>query len=285
MNLTKKISIVCLTMLLIGISTFLYATMIAPTNIAIREEAISSPSIPQTFNEVKILFFSDVHYDQFLDETQLSKAIDLMNAQNPDIVLFGGDLIDNSEQFEITPSQNEQLIQLLSKIEAPLGKFAVLGEHDLYNSTIKENIENILYAAEFEVITNKSIRIRNLSHDSIVLTGIDSSLNGFPNFVDPYVTVLQEDFNITLCHTPDTVLDLNPTTTDLFLAGHSHGGEIYIPILGPTFRVAYAEEFNNGKHNVGGILVDITDGLSTSEYNARLFSQSEIVVYTLYSEN
>ncbi len=283
MNKILKLLISLIVVTLATYLIYIYATEISIKNLTIREETINSSEIPLELDEIKILFFSDLHYNNFMDKERLEVMVDQIKIQNFDIVLFGGDLLDHPASNFPSEEVKNELIDLLKQIEAPLGKFAVLGNHDLESSSTKDIVENILYQADFEVITNQTRRIRNFSNDSIVLVGLDSQSLGSPDFITPFENILEQDFTIVLCHTPDTVLEVPQNLSDLFLAGHGHGGQVDIPFLGSSYKPQYAQQYYKGKHYINNILLDVTSGMGTTKFDVRLFAPAEVVIYTLKS--
>ncbi len=284
MKKTTKILVSFIILIITGFSVFLYSTQISPKNLTLRHESITSSSIPDQMDGFKILFFSDLHYNQYMDKERFEPMLKEINAQNADVVLFGGDLFDHPSSNMPTDEIQNELIELLTQIQAPYGKFAVLGNHDLESNTTKELVEEIYYKSNFEVITNQRRRLRKNSNESIVLIGLDSQSLGNPDFETPFENVLEEDYTIVLCHTPDTVLEVPQNLTDLFFAGHGHGGQIDFPIFGAYYTPTYAEEFYKGRYNLNGTLLDVTNGLGTTLYDVRFLAEPEIVVYTLNAQ-
>ena len=133
------------------------------------------------------------------------------------------------------------------------------------------------------LFTNKTIRLRNRSGASIVLAGLDSELLGNPEIENTFASIQTTDFSIILCHTPDTILNCPLSQIDLFLAGHSHGGQIYFPFVGSLVKVPYAEVYYRGKHQLDNAILDVTNGTGTTRMDLRFLAEAEIVVYTLHS--
>lgn len=284
MNKIKKILIIVISTLLLISLCVMHSFFIAPRKITVREETLTSDKIPVSMNGFKIVFFSDVHFNGYVNEERLEDIIDIINTQNPDAVLFGGDLFDHPSSHLPSEAVQSTAVKLFSSIEAPKGKFAVLGNHDLESSTVKDIVETVLYDAGFEVLANKSLRIRNSSSGSIVLTGLESGLLGHPDVTTPFETVSSEDYSIILCHTPDTALEITTSKGDLFLAGHGHGGQIYFPVFGALYRPKGAEEYYRGTHELENMILDVTNGCGTTKADIRFLADAEIVVYTLHSK-
>lgn len=284
MNKTKKILIVVISVILAILLCAVHALMIAPYKINVRNETISSEKIPVSMDGFKIVFFSDVHYNGFVNEERFENIVNLINNENPDVVLFGGDLFDHPANKLPGDIEKDIAKRLLSSIEAEKGKFAVLGNHDLESSSTAIMVEELLYQADFEVLNNKTLRIRNDNSGSIVLCGIESGLLGHPDVITPFETIKTDDYAIVLCHTPDTALEVPSSKADLFLAGHGHGGQIYFPLFGAVYRPVGAEEYYRGTENIDGMHLDITNGCGTTKFDVRFMADAEIVVYTLNSK-
>ena len=284
MNKAKKILILVISIILVILLGVIHAMMIAPVKINVRQETLESEKIPVSMDEFKIVFFSDVHFNAFVDETRLQNIIDTINIENPDVVLFGGDLFDHPANNMPNEIELSIVTKLMNEIEADKGKFAVLGNHDLESVSTALMVEQVLYDAGFEVLSNKTLRLRNGNSGTITLCGLESGLLGHPDTVTPFETVKNEDYTIVLCHTPDTALELSTSKADLFLAGHGHGGQIYLPLIGAMYRPIGAEEYYRGRHKLDGMLLDITNGCGTTKADVRFLADAEIVVYTLKSK-
>ncbi|MEF9968065.1 MAG: metallophosphoesterase, partial [Longicatena sp.] len=254
----------------------------APKRFKVRYETITSTKISEQLNDVNILFFSDVHYNNFMNAERFDKVIQLINDTGADIVVFVGDLFDHPSSNIPSDEVVAKISEQLKSIEAPLGKFAVLGDHDLESSTSAEVVTSILNNADFEIITNRSLLIRNKGSEAISLVGLDSLTFGNPNIESAFSTVSPNIFNIVVCHTPDIADSLTPDLVDLLIAGHSHGGQAYFPIIGGIFRAQNAELYNKGKYKINdSFTLDVTNGVGTTDEDVRFLSDAEIVVYRL----
>ena len=284
----KKSLIFLLVLLLVFIGTiaavFYDGYNNASTRFYVRHETVSSTKIPSSLNNLQILILSDIHYNAFMDQERFQLVVDKINQANPDIIIFLGDLFDNPQDNYPSEEVISTITAQLDSLQAPLGKFAVLGEHDLVTQETKDLVKNILYNSNFEVLENQSIRLYNNSSSYIQLVGIENEINGLPSIETAFSSVDPEHYTIVLCHTPDTATNI-PNTADLILSGHSHGGQIYIPLIGPFEAIAYAEIYNHGKYHLNNTLLDVVGGVGTTKVDARVFAQAEIVVYTLKQLN
>ncbi|MBP3892181.1 MAG: metallophosphoesterase [Solobacterium sp.] len=253
----------------------------APTRFTVRYETLASTAIPEQMDDISILFFSDLDYNRFMKEERFAKLIRVINGLSPDVVIFGGDIFDQDAQ-PVTEEVYNQVVSGLKSIQAPLGKFAVLGDLDEVNLVTKNQSKNILYEADFEVLENQSISLRNEGSQAIYLVGLDNEITGYLNVSQAYQNVSRAGYTITVCHTPDTADDVPTDTTKYFLAGHSHGGQanwyfgsLYLPEKG-------ASNYLLGKHRIDeAFTLDITNGVGTTIKDVRFLANAEVVLYRL----
>jgi len=199
----------------------------------VRQVKVKIKNLPNSFKGYKIIQISDVHSGSFSDPSKLQHAIDLINEQNPDLVLFTGDMVNNvSEEFK-------PFIPLFSKIKAKDGKFAVLGNHD-YGDYVtwesphakKVNLEALIEyerQAGFDMLMNEN-RVIDRNGDKLYILGVENwGLKPFPQFgkIDKALeNVPQNAAKILMSHDPthfDYVVKKHPADVSLTLSGHTHG--------------------------------------------------------------
>jgi predicted MPP superfamily phosphohydrolase len=249
--------------------------------IRIRRETLSSEKIDTDLDGIRIVFFSDLDYGEFMDETRLELVKTKIEDADPDILIFGGDLFSDG----VTPDQTmiDTLSTFLSDIDAPLGKFAVYGDIDHSSEEVLNAVNAVYAAANVEVLNNAVVTLHNRTSKSISLIGLDSGLNGTVDVSTPYSQVSRNTYVLTVCHTPDTAADVPEDLTDYFLAGHSHGGQLYYG-LGAMYNPEMAQRYFRGKNTVNNsFVVDITNGVGTRKLDMRFGAPAEVVVYTLSS--
>lgn len=284
-KLLKIVSILLL-MSLCAAGIFFYSIFISVERLNVQYETITSTKIPIDLHDVKIGFISDLEYNHFMNKERLTNMIRTINAAKPDVIIFGGDIFNLPLTYVPDENIKQEITQLLKTIQAPLGKFAVYGEQDKIDETTLDMVSDILYASDFEILTNTSVKIRNGSSASVTLIGLDSLINGTVDFTQAFNNVSSTDFNILAAHCPDTIVTegFPNSSVDLMLAGHSHSAQIYIPLLGSISSDEGAKRYNHGKHTIQGTLLHISNGLGTSTMDMRLFSPPQMLVYRLQHE-
>ncbi len=266
-----------LTLLLIIFTTlfYTYTTYISTTKIKVREYRITNKKIPENFNGLKIIQISDLHYGSTMFEENLKTIKKLVNERKPDLVVFTGDLI--YKEKKLTIKEQEQLIKQLKEISASLGKYAILGDEDT------ENENTILHQSEFIVLKNEYDLIYKDNNNAILLIGLSNN----QNIENAYHYFQEEQHNaniytITLLHEPDTVDDIIGThQTDLFLAGHSHNGNIRLPIINYSpWKVKGAKKYDQDHYTIKNSELYISSGLGTKK-GIRLFCRPSINFFRL----
>ena len=252
----------------------------APSRFNIRREQLSSDKIPSQLDNVRILYFSDLKYGSYMDDERLQKLSERIGLVNTDALVFGGDLFDDTAAL---PENLEQLTAFFKNIDAPLGKFAVLGDTDRLSEKHLAAATEVFRNAGVEILVNKSAFLHNHGSESVTLVGLDNGLNGLPDQAVAYESVSPSAYTITVCHTPDTADSVRGELTDWFLAGHSLGGQAY-NLVSYEFTPAMAVQYFRGKHELNSFTLDITSGTGTTGRDIRFLSGAEIVLYTLHHE-
>ncbi|MFV0352039.1 MAG: metallophosphoesterase [Oscillospiraceae bacterium] len=225
---------------------------------------------------IKIVYAVDFQYDmqsgRIEDET-FQKAIDKIKAEQPDLILLGGDYITN-------PDNRRAAIPYLAQLEAPLGVYAVFGNHDARaRQFFKEELTNIHF------LENETVYIA-YNGTSLALTGVEDLWTGRP--VCQPDAVQKGQYGILLSHNPDFFETLAPELKDqysLTLSGHIHAGQItFFGLFGVPFVLDsvtdYGEKYRYGEKVYDGHRIYVSSGLGGGVANlaVRFFAQPEIVL-------
>lgn len=270
----KKIVIIALAAVSLIVLSYFNATKANPNQLKVREETIRSKKINEDLDGFLVVFFSDMNYGDFFDRKKLERMSETVNSFKPDLILFGGDLIDEVE----TPMSQEErdfLQESLRSLYARYGKFAVLGDEDMIS---EDKIKNILEEAEFEVLNNQ-IKVISIAPEArINIIGLNNSKNADP---DPSILadIDASAYSLVISHCPDLFEEVKGYNVDYMCAGHSRNGQIYFPLINFFYRDAGCQKYYRGKTTRNSTTLDITNGLGQNDYNARLNSDPEIVLY------
>lgn len=247
-----------------------------PTLQVVRHD-LTIAGLPESTPELTLAFASDFHAGLTTDPDLLRRACAAMSAAKPDLLLLGGDFVS------LDARQIEWLAPLLSTVTAPLGRFAVLGNHDRWNGAAQ--VTRTLEANGIEVLVNENRRLPPPFHD-VWVCGFDDYLTGQ---VDVGAALADAGgTRIVLMHAPDSLEDLADEHFALAICGHTHGGQIAFrsgaPLLsapGPLSRV-YSRGLFRVDH--GGFLL-VSVGVGCSTLPVRLNSDPEIIVCRLLARS
>lgn len=276
-----KLLVVLLVMALMVASILYYAIYVSPEKLTTKYDTVTSSKIPDSLDNVTIGFFSDIYYLEFMDHARLEKMVEEIKEAHVDILLFGGDLFSQPQSEDISAEDISALSELLDSLEAPLGKFYVLGDIDCTNEDTKTLVSNILFNAGFEELTNKSIKLHNRKMECINLIGLDNMINGSVDVQSAFSSISDESFNVVFTHTPDNVTTLPIETVDLALAGHSLGGQVRLPGIGASEVIVGSEKYSYGLYTYNGKTIRVSNGIGTSEVDMRLLCPPQFNVMVL----
>ena len=280
MNKWLKISI-SLILFIIGI--IMYARFIGTMGFDTKEYTIYNKSLPSGFDGMKIIHFSDIHYNRAITSEKIDKIIDEINLINADIVVFTGDLID--KDMIITDNDYEYLTNAFSKINAKYGKYAVLGNHDYKDM---DKVIKVYNDSGFKYLENSYDIIYNERNEKIFIGGIGNVSYNLDN-VDSVMEYFNSDndiqYKIMLVHEPD-ISDMVVDNYDisLILAGHSHNGQVRLPGIGAVYTPPYSKKYYDEYYSVGGTDLYISSGIGVSSINYRLFNRPSINFYRVNKE-
>ncbi|WP_068672535.1 metallophosphoesterase [Oceanobacillus sp. Castelsardo] len=256
---------------------YFYAKELEPRMIKFQHEVIHSKKIPPSFQNFKIAQFSDTHIGFHYTINQLSELIDKINAIQPDVIVFTGDLVDNPYEFDEYSSLQEKL----KLLEAPYGKFWIYGNHD-HGGYGTEIIKKVMKKSDFHLLQNSHSVIEK-EFDRFILVGIDDVMLGKPNLSVALDQVNHELFTILLAHEPDYADTASEYPIDVQLSGHSHGGQVRLPWIGDLYTPDYAEKYVQGKYllNRDAFTLYVNSGIGTTRLPYRFLCKPEIHIYTL----
>lgn len=244
--------------ILILIFLFIWSFFIEPHLLVTKHYNIES------FEGTRIVFVSDFHISKY-DKGRLERIVKLINKQNPNLVLSGGDFIKGHDGKN-TLSIEEQA-EILSKIEAPF--ITVLGNHDGWYD--KEKVAETLKNAGIFVLSNS-----NIGFNEMYIAGVEDKQTGTPDVEKALKGTSGK--RILLTHSPDIYYDVKEKV-DLILAGHTHGGQVSFPIIGaPIVPSDYGSKMAKNEINETQNRMIITKGLGTSILPIRFGAVPEIVV-------
>jgi len=223
----------------------------------VNEKTYHLPRLPAAWDGLSIVHFSDLHLRgsvtrRYFEEV-MAEAVELRG----DIVAFTGDLLDHPSCLEWVPST-------LGRLSAPLGCYFVLGNHDWYLPVVNE-VRELLRSHGW---TDLAGRVMELNRDGarLILAGTELPWMGEAPPVSGVRPSVSDTFSILLSHGPDQIDWARKHNIELMLAGHTHGGQIRLPILGPVYSPSrYSCRYASGVFWRSPTLMHVTRGISGRE--------------------
>lgn len=215
------------------------------------------PRLPAHWDGLSIVHLSDFHFYGAVARAYFEVVCERAANLRPDLFVFSGDLLDNPHLIDWLP-------ETLGKLAAPLGQYFVLGNHDWYldpDATRREirKYNWIDLAAETVRIESRTDAVNS----PLVLCGDETPWMG----VHPdLAAITQDSFRILVSHTPDNIGWARTNSIDLMLSGHTHGGQIRLPILGPVYSPSrHGCRFASGTFWLDPTLLYVSRGVSGKE--------------------
>jgi len=243
----------------------------------VTRRVLTFSDLPPAFDGLTILHISDVHAGLYMERDQMQEVVARANAQHADLVLQTGDMIDYS------PSYIPEYVAAFRELRAPLGVITCLGNHDLYTGASRV-IKGVRDAGQIVVRGDTHLIERNGS--TLALVGIDDPDNWV--FDDPQTLAVDrvlgglpsDAFTILLAHRPGAFDTARQRGVPLTLAGHIHGGQIAIPLVGWSAGLLITK-YVAGHFVSGGSQLYVSRGIGVVGVPIRVFVPPELALLEL----
>jgi predicted MPP superfamily phosphohydrolase len=230
---------------------FSYATLIEPRRPVLEQITLRLPHLPLGLDGVRIGQLSDLHLGHPYTEANTRWAVAQMVAAQPDLLVFTGDFV--SFQHTI-----DQLPTLLAPLHAPLGIYAVPGNHDYWEGF--GLIREALAPLGIQFLINAH-RILHVHGEPFALLGIDDLWEGESDLEAALHGVPAQMPKLLLSHVPDVADRAAAAGVAVQLSGHTHGGHVRAPLLGPFALPRHGTRYPNGLLPIGGMQLYVTRGM------------------------
>jgi predicted MPP superfamily phosphohydrolase len=265
-----KLDLALHTLAVAGILCMLYGYFIEPHWIQVNATTIHTPKLRTT--GFRIVQISDLHCDSKPHNEE--QAVRIINELKPDIVVVTGDYLNRD-------SARPRLQAMLRRLEAPLGKFAIRGSFEAHDG--------------FDLSLLDDTGFRWLEHDTATVNKGDDAINISGLSLDQpraYRDLLQgvgrDRFNVFLFHTPDLIEDIRGLGVDLYLCGHTHGGQVALPVYGALITLSeFGKKYESGRYDVDGTMLYVNRGMGMERLPApqvRFCARPEIAVFDIVPE-
>lgn len=237
----------------------------------VSRSTVVSPDLPVEFDGVRVAFLADLHAGSLLGPERVTRVIDDLIALDADLIILGGDYEGGGEGGE------EMFFAEVARLNAPLGVFAVLGNHEV--GWDREGVRRRLGQSDVLLLENDRARARK-DAASIRVAGLDDATTGNPDLAEAARDIAPAEFAILVSHNPDVLPEGLAETRDAFdlaLSGHTHGGQITLfGLWAPFVPSEYGQRFRAGWSEVEGVPVLVSRGAGVYQLPMRFFSAPEI---------
>lgn len=272
---------------------FLYLSVVAGAAALVGDAAVLEPNHPRIIRHDVLLkrwperlhgftvaVLSDFHYDPYFSVHPLRAAVGMVNGLRPDLILLLGDfvsvaIIGNDEKAALAA---EPCARLLHEMQAPYGVWAVLGNHDW--GTDPQHVTRALQAEGIRVLANQSMPIER-DGARFWLAGVDDVIASAADVPKTLHAIPPQEAVVLMVHEPDFADYVARFPVDLQLSGHSHGGQVLLPLLPPLYLPELARKYVRGLRQVGPLTLYTNVGLGTVALPIRLNCPPEITLMTL----
>ena len=274
----SRVKVVWLALLCCLVFLVIWGFVIEPSRLILRETQITLPACPASLKGLRIAVISDLHAGSpYITIDKIYRIVETTNAAQPDLILLPGDFV-----IQGVPGGSfmdpEVIASALKGLRARFGVFATLGNHDWwYNaSRVKESLET----AGILVIENDSAMVER-NGDAIWIAGIGDKWEGSPDIASALARVDNSGPVIAFTHNPDIFPSI-PAKVALTIAGHTHGGQVALPIIGrPIVPSEFGERYATGHIVEGEKHLFVASGIGTSILPVRFRVPPEISLLTI----
>jgi len=267
-----KFIILCLIAVILPVT---WALFVEPNMLVVKKVDLTVPKWHKEFNSLKIVVLSDIHVGSpFINYSKLDTIVKITNKEKPDLIFLLGDYLFQGvigDNF-IKPNL---VIDKLGNLKATHGVIAVLGNHDWWYDC-KKYLEN----KKITVLENKAVKI-NYAGKTLWVAGVGDLWTMPVNITDAIKNIKSNNPIILLSHNPD-IFPIVPPGISLTIAGHTHGGQVYVPFMG---RIVTPSDY--GKRYATGHIVEsnrhlfVSSGIGTTILPVRFGTPPEIVVLNI----
>jgi predicted MPP superfamily phosphohydrolase len=251
---------------ILGLLCFLYALFIEPCRIEVNTINMQTAKLSRT--GLRIVQISDLHCGR--NSRNEKRIVEIINHLKPDIIAFTGDAIKLN-----TPGALPLFKNTMKSLRANLAKVAVRGNID------------IRFFANLDLFSDTGFQLLDTGTMQLQKNGESFSMSGLSfghatALQDVLCKVPQEQFSILLYHYPDLVEDLDNLNVDLYLCGHTHGGQIALPYYGAIITLSkFGKKYESGSYHVNDTMLYVNRGIGGHLAGIRFFARPEITVFDI----
>jgi uncharacterized protein len=243
--------------------------------VEITHPVVTVRGLPPAFSGLRIALLADIHRGPFFSAHRVRRIVNLTNAQHPDLIALAGDYVHRNKRY--IPSVWAELAHL----HAPLGVYAVLGNHDYWESGPLSFAG--MHQAHIINLTNANHRLER-DGQVVYLAGVDDLWAGKPDLAEAMKGVGPHDTAVLLCHNPDYIEQAHDPRAKLWLAGHTHGGQVCLSPGRPFVHASRCKlRYLGGLAECDDIQIYVSHGVGTVTPPLRWNCPAELPIIELRS--
>jgi predicted MPP superfamily phosphohydrolase len=253
----------------LGLASAAYLALVEPARPMLERVTLRLRGLPDTLDGLRVGQISDTHLGLPHSARNLAWAVERMRDERPELIVLTGDFVSRSAAIP-------QIAALLRGLSAPLGVYAVPGNHDYWEGL--PDIHAALALHGIPLLLNEHRRLRRNGAD-LWLVGLDDLWDGRPDFDAALRGVPRGACTLLLAHAPDIADEAASRGFAAQLSGHTHGGHMRLPLLGPFALPRHGWRYAIGHYPIGDMALYVSRGLSGGPF--RLRCRPEATILTL----
>lgn len=264
----------------LGLGGVGYARAVEPGWVDLERGEVSIVGLARAFDGYRVVQISDVHADGWMTPARLSDVVRLVNGERPDLVAFTGDLVTADDFSDVSASEGApRLVGPLRGMRARDGAVAVLGNHDHWADA--DLVRRVLGDGGFREVGNRHFSVRR-GGAALHFAGVDDVMEGRDRLGMVLDGLPGEGAAVLLAHEPDFAdVSAESGRFGLQISGHSHGGQVSVPGVGPPVLPPLGEKYPAGRYEVGGMVQYTNRGLGVIQPRIRFGCRPEITTFVL----
>ncbi len=277
----KLAGVAALDLFLLGIGGAGYSFAVEPNLFTVETVRLKLPRLSRQFSGMRLAQISDIHMGGWMDLARLQRVADLVLEEKPDALLITGDFVIGHDAVDLSTQMVDDLVLGLSRLASSIPTFAVLGNHDYWTDV--KTVRHMLSSSGITELTNAVFTLKH-GEDTLHLCGVDDVWEGDARLDDVIAQIHDESSAILLVHEPDFA-DTSAATGrfDLQLSGHTHGGQVVLPFLGPPILPHLGRKYPSGLYKVGDMFQYTNRGVGMARLPLRINCPPEITLFILES--
>jgi uncharacterized protein len=267
--------------LILSVGGGVYGTQVEPGWLDLVSLTLKLPRLGKAFDGLRMVQLSDIHMGGWMTRERFDHIVDVTLAEKPDVVVITGDFILGSTLIKDFTEIIADLRATLPRLAESVQTLAVMGNHDHRIFPQALTVRKMVQACGIVDLTN---RVESLVRggERLHFAGVDDILEGRPDMLYVLEQLPEDGAAIALVHEPDFADAMSVTGRfDLQLSGHSHGGQIALPLIGPIVLPPMGQKYIAGQYQIGEMIQYTTRGVGMTEPPVRINCRPEITALTL----